>query len=350
VLLYALTLPGLEGIAAREIGGLPGARVTETSSGLVYFQLAGQPDGLLELGTVEDVFALVARGPVDTERDGLGQAEEMVAGASGFEPALVALSQLRPRRVRQVSFRVVVQRPSGRHQYVRQELGRCVGRAVGRRFARWKQVDENATLEIWVLQCGSQTTLGVRLSDRTLRHRTYKRAHLAASLRPVVARAMVHCASPGPDDVFLDPMCGAGTLLIERGEHGRYARLLGGDLSREAVAAASVNVGPRYQPISLQRWDATRLPLASASVNRIACNLPFGRQIGRLPELADLYSAFLREARRVLVDGSVLVLLSSQTRLLRGLLLRVPGLRLRETVPVLVLGQRAAIFTAIMDA
>jgi tRNA (guanine6-N2)-methyltransferase len=345
---YCQTLPGLELITAAEIkASLEKATVGQTGPGVVHFSYGGHPAPVLRLGTAEDVFALVARGSLDLERTGLAQAEALVAEADGFDAALNALRLVRPHKVRQVTFRVVVQRPAGRHKYVRPELGRRVARAVARRFARWKQVDEDGTLELWVLQRDTDTTIGMRLSDRSMRHRTYKRANLVASLRPVLARAMVIRSLPADNDVFVDPMCGAGTILAERGEHGRYGCLVGGDIRAEALAAARVNIGPRYRPIGFQRWDATHLPLASASATRVVCNLPFGVRIGPGENLEELYRAFLGEARRVLATGGRLVLLSGEASLLARLLHRAAGLALESTDPVLVLGRRASILGAI---
>lgn len=344
---YCLTLPGLERIAAQEIQvRLAGSLVAETAPGVVHFDYAADPRPLLSLGTVEDVFVLLAREQLDMARPGLVQAENMAATAAGFETALATLRALRPRKVRRVTFRVVVQRPSGHHAYVRPELGRRVAHGVKQKFPRWKQVDENSVLELWVLQRGADTTLGLRLSDRTMRHRTYKQASVPASLRPVAARAMVICSQPEDSDVFLDPMCGAGTILIERGEHGRYRQLLGGDIDPEAVAATRTNVGPRYKPIQIRHWDATALPMDAASVSRVVSNLPFGRKIAARGGTRVLYRAFLAEAARVLAPGGRLVLLTSEVAVLRDLLSRQDGVSCERVEPIFVLGRRASIFTA----
>jgi tRNA (guanine6-N2)-methyltransferase len=344
---YCQTIPGLEQITADEIAArLPAAALEETDRGVVFFSYSGHPGPLLELTTTEDVFALLAREELATEREGLVQAEAMVDAAEAFEPALGMLQHLHQRKVRQVSFRVVVQRPSGRHAYVRQELGRRVAHAVAERFGRWKRVEEDATLELWVLQRGGDTVLGLRLSDKTMRHRTYKQVSVEASLRPVVARAMVLLSGPRDDDVFLDPMCGAGTILIERGEHGRYAQLLGGDINPEAVAATLANIGPRYKPIQIREWDATALPVDAASVSSICCNLPFGHKIGT-PELnRTLYRDFLGEAKRVLRKGGRLVLLTSEIRLLTQGVNRSGAFKVKQVYPISVLGRKATILSA----
>ena len=69
---YAFTVPGVEGLLAREIAD-GGGRVSERRSGVVFFEWQGDQAALLHLGLAEDVFALVARQEVSFEKDGLRQ-------------------------------------------------------------------------------------------------------------------------------------------------------------------------------------------------------------------------------------------------------------------------------------
>ncbi len=178
----------------------------------------------------------------------------------------------------------------------------------------------------------------VRLSDRTMRHRRYKVAHLPASLRPTLAAAMVFLSQPRPGDRFCDPMCGAGTILIERAMAERYAGLWGGDWDPAALAAAQANIGPRHRPLTLHRWDATRLPLADASLDRLVTNLPFGKQMGSATENQRLYRHFFQEMARVVRPGGRAVLLTSQHALVSQGLTAHPELHSLRQVPVRVLG------------
>lgn len=342
---YCFTAPGLEEIAAGELRARLGrVQIEGQESGVVFFAHQGDPQLLLELGTVEDVFALIVRGEVVAQRQGLAQAEELVKEAQTLEEAVEVHRQLRPKKGKRVTFRVVVQRQGGGHAYIRPELGKRVARVVGKRFPRWKRVEDGGLVEIWVLQRGEEVVCGLRLSDRTMRHRTYKQANIEGSLRPVVARSMVMLSEPGDGDIFLDPMCGAGTILIERGEHGRYGQLLGGDIRPEAVAAARINIGPRYKPIEIREWDATALPLADGAVSRIVCNLPFGGKVGSHAENRELYGRFVAEAARVLLHGGVMVLLTGERQLLDRSLARFSQLLVERVQPIFVLGRRAFIF------
>src|SRR5260370_27424851 len=111
---------------------------------------------------------------------------------------------------------------------------------------------------------GATAACGLRLSDRTMRHRTYKMEHLPASLRPTIAAAVVRLADIKPKQVVLDPMCGAGTILAEVLEWSRHtgvrqAAVCGGDIEKAALRAAGPNLR-RLGHVNLVRWDSRRLP------------------------------------------------------------------------------------------
>jgi tRNA (guanine6-N2)-methyltransferase len=144
-------------------------------------------------------------------------------------------------------------------------------------------------------------------------------AHFPGSLRPSVAAAMGVLSQPADDDVVLDPLCGAGTILIERAHLARYRMLLGGESDPQALSAARENVGPRYKPIELRNWDAAALPIPGGEVTRIITNLPWGRKSGSHADNARLYPRLLREFRRVLTPGGLMVLMTAETRLMREL-------------------------------
>jgi tRNA G10 N-methylase Trm11 len=182
-----------------------------------------------------------------------------------------------------------------------------------------------------------------------MRQRTYKKVSLPASLKPTIAYAMVALSRPRDDDEFLDPMCGAGTILLERAHAGRYQLLLGGDVDAEAVAATLENFGPRHKPFEIQTWDARELPLVDDSVSAIVTNMPFGRQIGTTEENRILYPALIAEWVRVLRAGGRMVLLTSEHALLRRVLRSYPGLVAEGSVPIIVRGFPAAIYTLRLD-
>ncbi len=306
---------------------------------------------LTRMRCAEDLFALAAYlRPLAPDQSGLEQARKLARNAPFVETALARRLEVTPgsRSGRRLDFRVLV-RTTGVHDYRRVDLQKAIEQGIAERGDRRWRAAENAEVEFWATLLDDELILAIRLSDDRMRQRDYKVAHFPGSLRPSVAAAMAFLSEPADDDVVLDPLCGAGTILIERAHLGRYRMLLGGDRDPQALAAARENVGPRYQPIALRQWDAATLPLKDGEVTRIVTNLPWGRKSGSHPDNRRLYPKLLAEFRRVLAPGGLMVLMTSETRLMRELFQEcriVPGAILAVTV----LGASASIFVCRFDA
>ena len=143
----------------------------------------------------------------------------------------------------------------------------------------------------------------------------------------------------------LDPLCGAGTVLIERAQLGRYSLLIGGDHDPAALAAARENIGPRYKPIELHQWDAVALPLPDASVSKVVTNLPWGIRHGSHEENRRLYPRLIAEFKRVARKGGLIVMLTGETRLMGDLMTR-GRFRPEKIVHVTILGAPAAVYVS----
>ncbi|HXG11168.1 MAG TPA: methyltransferase domain-containing protein [Gemmataceae bacterium] len=384
---YALTLPGLEEIAAEEITDDLGGEVKRTARGLVVFRVPAIDRTLLELRTVEDVFVLAwGTDKLSYRADALDSIRRWTAREADWDRLLRLHHAVRPKPKGRPTYRLVTQM-TGEHGFRRIDAREALAAGLaGKLPASWRHVEEGAAVEIWLTIHGATAVCGVRLSDRTMRHRTYKREHLPASLRPTLAAAMVRLGSIRPGQVVLDPMCGAGTILAEQlqrwgrpltphpsppegerggfsfplspasgerggfsfplspasGERGRGeggARAWGGDLDPAAVRAASINLR-RLGPVLLARWDAARLPLPDQSVDCILSNPPFGKQLGRPEEIGFLYRRVLPQYDRVLRPGGRAVLLVSDPAALKEAAAAVGWKRERQ-FRVEVLGQPA---------
>lgn len=343
-------LPGFDAIVADELKRLPAKAVIQEQlvhagrNGMLVISYQGEVEDLLALRTVDDVFILVGQYvDLPPKYSALKLVRDRLAANPSITAATAKIRALYPKRGGEgkVRFRVIA-RQQGIMPYRRVDLQEAVEKGINQRSDfRWSAAETG--LEFWITQAEETALIGLRVSDETMRHRTYKINHIEASLRPTAAAAMVLLTKPKPTDVFLDPMCGAGTTLIERALAGRYVQLLGGDISPEAVATAQANVGSKYKPIEIQEWDARNLPLDADSVTAVTCNLPFGVQISTPEENRRLYPAVVKELKRVMAIGARAALLSSDMRAITRALERTSGMYVDVQHTVIILGRRAHI-------
>jgi tRNA (guanine6-N2)-methyltransferase len=342
-LFYVMTMPGLETVAFSEIRAeIPDAELIKFARGIALFRTNASPNDLLALRTVEDVFFTL------THVKGLGHGPDALrvihsATQNANIPKALALWRRAHDGGQPTTWRVVSQK-TGAHDFRRVDAGRAVSNALQRAMPRaMRQVKDDSDLEVWLWLSGSELLVGVRLSDASMRHREYKREHLPASLRPTVAAAMSLLSRPSEKDIVLDPLCGAGTILVERGLMTPFDRLVGGDIEEEAVGMARRNTRAAGILATIRSWDARALPLDDASVTRILTNLPFGKKVGSHETNEDLYKALIGEFGRVLAPGGLMVTLTSEDRLWNTIL-RDNGWKVVKKVVLVVLGLPASIF------
>lgn len=343
---YAMTVPGLETIAADEITRDLGGEVKKSGRGIIVFRVNAITPKLLRLRTVEDVFLLAwGTDALSYRAADLDKIRKWTAKEADWAQLLALHHQVRPKPSGKPTWHAVTQL-SGEHGYRRTDARKALlDGLVGAIPASWPLVDEHAAVEVWLTIQGATAVCGIRLSDTTMRHRTYKLEHRAASLRPVVAAAMVRLAGAGPGAVVVDPVCGAGTILAEQlllaKDRSLAVHVIGGDREWGAVSAAGINLR-RLGHADFVRWDAGRLPVASASVDRIVANPPFGIQLGEPDEVRKLYRRLVAECDRILKPDGRAVLLVGEPEWLRPVAQQVGWIVQRE-VRIRLLGQPATI-------
>ena len=205
----------------------------------------GRSAGVAPTGDCGGCFFHLADMPLSGEREDLNTIGEI----PDLIPALSIHKQFNGLPRGRTRYRVIVQASmQGWQSYRRNQMQGLLNGLCIAAFPKWRLVPDDAHVELWLQQTGRQVRLGLRLTDRTMRHRTYKIANRPASLRPTIARALVQLTRRKDGDVFLDPMCGAGTVMIERALAGRYALVQGGDIDEQAVVDTLENFGNRHKP------------------------------------------------------------------------------------------------------
>lgn len=346
---YAMVHEGLEAIAGEEIAQTLGGTVKRSGNGMVVFRVNDFDRSILSLRTTEDVFLYGWGTDELSYRAKDLESIERWTDRVRWDLLLKLHHAVTPKPKGKTTYHFVTQM-TGVHGYRRVDAKKAMMRGLaGKLPSSWKYAEENASVEIWLTIHGATAVCGMRLSDRTMRHRTYKHEHLPASIRPTVAAAIARLADLKPDQTVLDPMCGAGTLLAEaylstRGKKTTAGidwpmRFVGGELDASHLRAAKANLR-QFGITDLRPWDARSLPLEDGTVDRIICNPPFGKQLETPEAIGPLYKQSVREMDRVLRPGGKAVLIVADAAALRAAIERV-GWKEQRHVQLRMLGQRA---------
>ncbi|MEU8378548.1 methyltransferase domain-containing protein [Streptosporangium sp. NPDC048865] len=315
--LVARCVHGLEPAVAAEILQLGLGTVTHLGHREVHFRASPSGPRAAGLSTADDVFLLAAQRPdIGTTRRDLDALARLADAADVGTLMRLREEQGGPGGVAGVAGVAGVEVSAsflGRRAFNRYDAEDAVGRVLARRLgtgyhSRREGTGPPPSYSGWRLTLdGTRATLMLRITDRPLHRRAYKRHSVPGTLHPPLAAAMARMAGIRPGHTVLDPCCGAGTLLIEAGLHQPRARFHGFDLAPESLRAAKGNAAGL--PISVGRADAGHLPLPDGGVDRVLCNPPWNGQVAARGRLSGSSSHWWTELRRVLAPGGMAVVL-----------------------------------------
>ena len=321
---YAATVAGLEDLVVadlrKQLKQIDGVRVERGQRhGRVRFHYERSPRKLLDLRSVENLFACVGEvrgltvGPQSLDRIASGLAD------LPWQSAL-ALHDLLHGPPERPAFAVIPHLDRGGRRFTSGDVSRVAQAALA--AALGFPADPARLVYNFHLHFAKDRALvGLQLFRGRAWKRPYRRAPRPGSLEGTVAYLIGQFTDPQGRDRILDPVCGAGTTLIERGLTAPAGLLAGGDIDRPALLAARESAEAAGVRIRLTCWDATCLPLRDAGFDRLTANLPYGKkQIVRLrgPD-PDALRPFLTEMARVLRPGGLAVVLTEDARGLEGI-------------------------------
>lgn len=316
----ARCIRGIQEVVAAEVTERVAGHIVRTRHREVWFDSDAPSVDLAALRTVDDVFAVVAIARrIGRTRDALSAMSDAVLTAELDAPPSVSGID-------------VVASFLGKRNWNRYELEDAAGNAIAARtgLRYWSRGGgERPPAGAWswrVTVEDDEAMIGTRIADRAVAQllRDGDRGRVGA-LQPQLAAAMVRLA--GTDiRVVLDPCAGLGTILDEA----------------RTVHPALVAVGGDLDPIVDYVGDAGRLPLATAAVDALVSNPPWGEQVGAAGSLASGPERFWSEAARVVRPGGTIVVLSTNAAVPEGAIevTRTLPVSLRGSHPVLVVAVR----------
>jgi hypothetical protein len=172
----------------------------------------------------------------------------------------------------------------------------------------------------------------------------------AGELPRSTCRLLAEMSEPRPDDIFLDPFCGYGGIVLERALAAPYRFAFAQDVDAGKVAAVKAALGEK----SFEKRRRTIFPKARDAldgsafepsfVTAIATDPPWGLYDGGpgAVEAEALLRGFLAGASRLLAPGGRLVLLVSRSLVVGDAALALgDAFAQREALDVLVSGKKA---------
>jgi putative N6-adenine-specific DNA methylase len=324
--LFAIAAPGLEDVVAAEVRRLPGAREVARTDGGVSF--AG-PTGLVwraNLGLRAATRVLVRLGEVE---------------AHDFDRLRRAVARLPWSRVA-AGPRAVTVSATAHHcrLYHTGAIAERVRLGLGDALGLADPVDAAAApLGVLVRGVADRFTVSVDASGELLHRRGWRTEAGAAPLRETLAAGLLLLAGWDPRTPLVDPMCGAGTIVLEacslaRGlppgagrafafeawpgfDPARYAALVAGLTAAAAPRPPAPLAGYDHDPrvITVAQRNAARagwadhVTFAAAGLEAVApppgagpglvlCNPPYGRRLGSPAAVRPAYAALGRALRQ----------------------------------------------------
>lgn len=176
---------------------------------------------------------------------------------------------------------------------------------VGGELPLWRNDPVQSDWEVYVDEEGGVEIIPQGVDPRF----AYREREVPASSHPPLAAALAFVMKPQHGERVWDPFAGAGTELIEVGLRWREKQLhlVGSDISKDAVQAASHNAQRAAVPIDWFVQDALHVP--AHSVDWIVTNPPLGRRVAR-GKARHLLQQFLSHAAHLLPSRGHLVWVS----------------------------------------
>lgn len=323
-----ITTRGFEDIIEQDLNTkLSDLQIIEKSYRKIIFFYEGSINNILEIRSVEDAFLFIAK--LDSIGHTRSDLPDLIKKISvlDFSIAKESLQKIRPEPISQFS---ISSSSVGKRNYSYIEVKDGLSKILAPKLGLTYENELHQQFDIRVFLEHESAYIAIRLGRTPLHRRPYKTSTTKATLRADIAYCMALLADISHKDTVLDPMCGSGTILIESSVFEPKS-IIGGDINQEAVKISQSNISSYDQTlgIELHTWDTTELPISDNSVNKIICNLPFGKQI-EVEDIDQFYQEVFQEFIRVTKSNGKIVILTSYIKTIE-LIRTCPEIHIKQT-------------------
>lgn len=207
----------------------------------------------------------------------------------------------------------------GKHQFASTDIGMPIYQGLTEILPEWEGVLKDPNVSIMGRVSDNILLLGVKLMDELSwwnKLLPYERQKVLTPLRPATAHSLAKLSAPQPGDIFVDPMSGCGTIPEVAVRCFPDLFCISGEMDELSVQKARHNAdaSPLHGYLDVVQWDARRLPLRNDVIQRMACDLPFGKKCGTRAKNPKLYNDLMHEIDRILTRDGNAVLLSGDMK------------------------------------
>jgi hypothetical protein len=180
---------------------------------------------------------------------------------------------------------------------------------------------ESADKKIIIAKINSTWEIAVSVHSQPLSMRSYRTEHLIGSMNPTIAYAMNQLVQVTSAKSYLNIFSGAGTLLIEAMEMNQGISPIGFDYDSKRISASIQNIkrSGYIKNISVKQADIFDHPNFGI-FDSITSDMPFGMQISKDKNLADLYATTINYCENHINTDGYIVLYTTETTLLENIL------------------------------
>ncbi len=184
---------------------------------------------------------------------------------------------------------------------------------------RMRHDPEEGTTLLRFRRSGEGWDVLVRLGNRPLSARTWRRSGYVAAANATVAAAMVRLSRPAPTDRVAALMCGSGTILVERLLAAPAGKAVGVDVAADAIRAAKENLAGAGLAgrATLVTSDIAETGWAGLGpFDVLLSDPPWGDKIGDHAGNEELHTLLLQRAHDVAAPGARLVVLTHEIKIM----------------------------------
>lgn len=309
---------GLDHFAAQELSFIPSVIVQQKLVGKVFFKATGNLPALLSLRTIERLFVKVIHVQVDPNIASLEEwlKSKLSSISNTFPENLINWREITKNHTSPVKFRIN-SRLSGSFRKAShfQEVSSLAANILKQECSFVKDLYQ-PDVEVFLHLNDNFFTVGLPVTKKPLSDRSYLK-HIA--VRSTVCCAMCMAVDLKPEDIVLDPMCGAGTILVEATKQFNCRAVVGVDcsLSQLKLAQSNLDSSSTLHNISLICGDSRAVILRQGTFDVVLCDVPFGRKFGQAENIQQLLSRVVTTIDLLLKPGGrVCILISEKLRLL----------------------------------